>query len=175
MNITITTPQPEDALGMITVLYKTWLNTYPNAEHGITPEDVETEYAGYFTEEYIEKYQKRLAQTAEGKMRLVAKIGDNVVGVLSMKESEENCKLSILYVLPEHQGKKIGYKLFTEALSRVNKNKDIILSVAHYNQKAISFYKSLGFVETGKTEEYTLKSGAKITEIEMVLKSSSEK
>ena len=55
-----------------------------------------------------------------------------------------------------------------------DKSKDIIVQVAIYNKQAISFYKKLGFIDTGKRfsdEKYKMPiSGAVIPEIEMILK-----
>lgn len=63
-----------------------------------------------------------------------------------------------------------------KCLSFLDKNKETIVQVATYNEKAISFYKKLGFVDTGKrfTEERFVMpiSGSKIPEMEMVLSSS---
>ncbi len=85
---------------------------------------------------------------------------------------QDKNKLNVLYVLPAYQGKKIGYRLWQEALAFAGNDKDIILDVATYNAKAISFYSRLGFVDTGKRfthDESMFKSGVKIPEMEMVL------
>lgn len=51
--VTITTAKPEDARGIVEVLYKTWLDTYPNEEAGITVDDIEDKFSVYFTEEFL--------------------------------------------------------------------------------------------------------------------------
>jgi ribosomal protein S18 acetylase RimI-like enzyme len=51
--------------------------------------------------------------------------------------------------------------------------KDIIVWVASYNEKAISFYEKLGFVKTDKdlsAQTYEISPGKYIPETEMVLK-----
>ena len=57
----------------------------------------------------------------------------------------------------------------------INRNlaKDTYVDVAEYNQRAIDFYTKLGFVDTGRRhqeERFRMKSGAIITEMEMVRK-----
>ncbi|MEZ4113999.1 MAG: GNAT family N-acetyltransferase [Candidatus Paceibacterota bacterium] len=52
-------------------------------------------------------------------------------------------------------------------------DKDIVVWVASYNQKAISFYKKLGFVKTDKdmsSQFHKLPSGKFIPEIDMILR-----
>lgn len=164
---------PEDALGITTVLYKTWLDTYPNAEIGITKEDVEESYKDHFTEERVKKQQENIANAPANQLRLVAKSGDQIVGVSTMIRNENNNQLRTIYILPEFQGKGTGRMLWEEARKFCDPSKETIVQVATYNQKAISFYEKLGFVDTGKRwsdEKWRMKSGATIPEMELVIK-----
>lgn len=169
---------PEDALGITTVLYKTWLDTYPNEEIGITREDVEESYKESFTDEKIKSQQQNIANAPQNQLRLVAKIGDQVVGVSTMIRNENNNQLRTIYVLTEFQGKGIGNMLWREAKKFCDPAKDTIVQVATYNKKAISFYEKLGFVDTGKRwsdPKWKMKSGATIPEMELVIKAGVKK
>jgi len=172
MSIQITTPQPEDARGITTLLYKTWLATYPNESLGITTEDIDDVYKDAFDDERIKRGEERLRAIPNNQKRLVAKDGDLVVGTATMIKGEDSTMLKIIYVLPEYQGKGIGSMLWNAVKDFADPNKDTIVQVADYNTQAIKFYEKLGFVDTGKRwkdEKWKMKSGASIPEMEMVL------
>jgi ribosomal protein S18 acetylase RimI-like enzyme len=100
-----------------------------------------------------------------------AKDGDTVVGLCRVVRSETENRLQAIYVLPEYQGRGIGTLLWNEAQKYLDKDKDIVVAVAEYNQNAIDFYTRLGFEDTGKRwkdEKFTMKSGVQIPEMEMV-------
>jgi ribosomal protein S18 acetylase RimI-like enzyme len=164
---------PEDALGITTVLYKTWLDTYPNPELGITKEDIEESYKESFSQESLDNQKLNIESTPKNQLRLVAKVNGQVVGVSTVVVNEDFNQLRTIYVLPDFQGKGIGRLLWEEAKKFCDQKKPTIVQVATYNQKALSFYKSLGFVDTGKRwsdPKWKMKSGATIPEMEMVLK-----
>lgn len=173
MNIQITKPVPEDALGITTVLYKAWLATYPNDALGITAEDVEGSYKESFSEERIKKSEENLRNIPTNQKRVVAKDGDMVVGMATMVKNDNNNQLRTIYVLPDYHGKGIGTMLWEAVKDFVDPAKDTIVQVADYNQQAIKFYEKLGFVDTGKRwkdEKWKMRSGAYIPEMEMILK-----
>jgi ribosomal protein S18 acetylase RimI-like enzyme len=101
------------------------------------------------------------------------KEGDKVVGVCRVVNHPDKNQLQAIYVLPEYQGRGVGRMLWEEAQKYFDIEKDTIVHVADYNEKAIGFYKKVGFVDTGKRfseERYKMKSGAIISEMEMVIK-----
>ena len=51
--ITIAPATPDDVIGMQEVFYQGWLATYPNAEHGITLDDIEDRYKDRYAEDKI--------------------------------------------------------------------------------------------------------------------------
>lgn len=59
-DIKIVDPVPEDAEGTVNVYYKTWLDTYPNEELGITREDIENSYKDAFKLEEIDKLKDKI-------------------------------------------------------------------------------------------------------------------
>lgn len=173
MNIIVAPADPKDVRGMHEVRFNTWLATYPNKELGITEDDVRYQLRDLFTEEGLEKTAGRLRNPAAGEAMFFAKDGDRVIGFCGIKESEEENRLSSIYVLPEYQGKGIGKKLWQTVAPLFNPEKDTFVRVASYNMQAIDFYKRLGFTDTGRRwldEKYRLKSGAIIPEMELVLR-----
>lgn len=172
-HVTIVDAQPEDAQAIVNVLHKTWLATYPNKELGITVEDIEESYKDSFLDENLKKLADKIARLNTNEKRLVAKVGDSIVGVSTMVKNEDNNQLKTIYVLPEFQGKGIGYMLWEEGKKFCDPMKKTIVHVATYNQKAIDFYKKLGFVDTGKRFSDDMvrgrKMGVQIPEMEMVM------
>ena len=171
--ISIVPATPEDARGVAEVFYKTWLATYPNEEAGITTDDIEDRYKGAFTEEGLAKRAERIAHPPENAAFLVAREGDKIIGVCNVMIHPEKNQLQAIYVLPEYQKRGVGQLLWEEAQSHFDAAKDTTVEVATFNEKAINFYKKLGFEETGKQfadERFRMKSGAVIPETELVLK-----
>ncbi len=165
--------QPEDAEGVINVLHKTWLDTYPNEELGISREDIEDSYKDSFTEEALGKQRKKFEHIPKNEKRVVAKYGDMIVGVATMVRNENNNEFRTIYVLPEYQGRGVGKMLWEEVKDFCDPSKDTIVDVADYTTKTIEFYKKLGFVDTGKRfvdERFRLRDGKTFSEMELVIK-----
>jgi len=171
--ITISIATPQDAEGVDKVFYKTWLVTYPNEEAGITVDDIEDRFKDRLTEEGVKKASEKIANPPEGSTTFIAKEGDMIVGVCRIIVSEQENRIGAIYVLPEHQGKGIGKKLWEQAQKFFDFKKDTFVSVVSYNTNAIDFYKRLGFEDTGKRwndEKFKMKSGAIFPEMEMIIK-----
>lgn len=118
------------------VFYRTWLDTYPNIEAGITIDDIEDRFKTAFTEESL---ASRIDGIEKG---IFAKAGDNVIGVCFPIELETVNQLRAIYVLPDYQRHGTGLLLWNEAQKKFNSKKDVIVHVATYNAKAIAFIKS---------------------------------
>lgn len=156
------------------VFYKTWLVTYPNKEVGITIADVEEKYKDRFSEQAIEKRKKDILNISKNELFLVAKDKEVVIGACKLKKEDEYNELGAIYVLPDYQRNGIGKMFWDRAMEFFDDKKDIIVHVATYNEKAINFYKKMGFVDTGKRfaeEKFRMPiSGSCIPEMEMIIK-----
>ncbi len=173
--ITVSKAAEEDAFGIARVHKATWLDTYPNEEYGISKEDVEDRVKNRLSAESLEKTRDLIRESVEQKntLYLVAKEGESVVGFSKGTIEDIYNKLDAIYILPEYQNKGIGKKLWSDLEKFFDKEKDTIVHLAKYNTKAMQFYKSLGFEETGKyfTEErFRFKSGSILPETEMVIR-----
>lgn len=176
-DITIRDINSEDAEAVVNVFYKAWLDTYPNEKLGITKADIESKFKNSFDKDYIQKRGERYENLPDDTKMVVAVDGDKVVGTASMVRNPENNQLRTIYVLPEMQGRGVGRKLWNDLAGFRDPNKDTIVHVADYNENAITFYKKLGFVDSGKRwsdEKFKMTSGAMIPEMEMVIKRSNE-
>ncbi len=172
-NIFIREAVPDDAKDIINVYYKTWLDTYPNDDLGITKDDIEDKYKNSFTEENINIQKERILNLPENQKRFVAIIDDSIVGVSSVIRDENFNQLKTIYVLPEYQGKGVGKKLWGAMKIFIDFNKDTTVNVATYNKKAIGFYENLGFIDSGKRwvdEKWKMRSGAVLPEMEMIIR-----
>jgi ribosomal protein S18 acetylase RimI-like enzyme len=150
--ITIRNASEDDAFAIQSVFYKTWLETYPNKEVGITKEDIEENFKDDFTDQKINEFKERLKNIPANSILLVAEDNtvNQIIAVCRIFVREQYNQLQAIYVLPEYQGRGVGMALWSETQKHFNQKMDTIVQVATYNEKAISFYNSLGFVDTGK-------------------------
>jgi ribosomal protein S18 acetylase RimI-like enzyme len=168
--LTIAPVAPDDIVGMQDVFYRGWLATYPNAEHGITVDDIEDRYKDRLSEEKLRTRRGQIANPPEGKTTLIARKGGKVVGVCRVTKHADRNQLYAIYVLPKYHGQGIGTAMWNAAQQYLDPAKHTIVEVATYNANAIKFYEGLGFVDTGKrmsNPKFTMKSGAIIPEMEM--------
>lgn len=172
MPVEIRTATIEDVDGVREVQHRTWLATYPNAKLGITEEDIESRFRE--SPEQASRYRRMLQQWISDDPLAyfwVATDGGRVVGFCrAMKDGGQN-KIQAIYVLPEYQRQQIGKRLLERAFVWLGTQQDIFLDVASYNEQAISFYRSFGFVpsgDNGHSGAAALPSGAMIPEIELV-------
>jgi ribosomal protein S18 acetylase RimI-like enzyme len=171
---------PEDAEAVSELLHVTWMATYPNAEAGITEEDIRLRTEGEKGEripQNIQNWRENIESNDGSRAVFVARQDSQVVGMSASGISASNGKrrLYALYVLPETQGKGVGSKLMEKALDWLGEEQDIYLAVASYNQNAIGFYKRFGFESAGTpiVDEGNVYGTTRIPEIEMVRRAKS--
>ena len=160
----------EDIRGIQAVMKATWLDTYPNEEANITREDIEVKVAEWDSEETIAEKEKTIPNSPENVLQLVARENGKVIGYCRAVKKEPFNKLQVIYVLPEYQGRGIGYQFASKVLEWLGTERDVALEVVKYNESAIQFYKKLGFEIIGDAHNPVadLPSGATMPEFRMV-------
>lgn len=170
--ILIVDATPQDFIGFREVQKISWLATYPNEELGITSQDIEERFDDSTKEakKTVEE-RKRAINTDPSLHTWVAKFHGKIVGFCVTTKGKEN-HIQAIYILPEFQGKGIGKRFMQVSLTWLGDKEDVYVNTASYNQKAIDFYKSFGFVDTGEYVEPSVifKSGVIIPEMKMVKK-----
>lgn len=173
--IVIERAKPEDAEAVAEVQRITWQATYPNAEAGITEEDIRLRTEGEHGERIpknIENWRRHI-EASDGSIAVfVARYCGKVVGMTAPGFIEGRRRIGALYVLPDMQGKGIGSGLLKKALEWHGGEEDVWLNAASYNTKAINFYKRFGFEQTDAVviDNGNVYGDKRIPEIEMVLR-----
>lgn len=144
---------PDDAEAICDIRDRAWIAAYPNAELGITADDIKLNAQGVdgeFVPRRIAYLKERFAKgNGTGLTIFVARVDGKVVGYIDPKIDEHNRhSISAIYVAPEAQRMGIGSKLMQQALDLFGRDQNIFLEVVSYNQNAINFYKRFGFEET---------------------------
>lgn len=148
-DINIRIAKEKDISQLCKVQKETWIDTYPNGEYGITVEDILTK--DFDSGKKIELLKE---QFRNKKLRVwVALDGEKIVGFSRAKKAELKNDFSVIYILPQYQRMGIGKQLANAVFEWLRESKTIVVEVVKYNNKAISFYKKLGF---GSPEEVKL-------------------
>jgi ribosomal protein S18 acetylase RimI-like enzyme len=169
----ITPIAPIDAAEVKQLFRDVWVATYPNEDEGITIADVDTFFTNQLSEDNIGRFTETISTLPGTHYYFVARIDQKIVGICEVDVLEAENKFNIIAVLPQHQGKGIGYALWQKAYEVMNDANPVPLCVARYSADAIGFYKQLGFVEDGAIplpEEFCLPSGIVLPEIRMILR-----
>lgn len=166
---TITTPEPEDIEGITQMHVQSWLDVYPNEEHGISREHVQ-ESVKRFTNE--DGYKKRLAYVQEAHtnpnyfFRIAKDKEGKIVGFIDVRRRDQENELAGLYLEKTAYGSGLAQQLTDQALDWLGDDgKDIRLTVATYNDRAQAFYRKLGFERVPGSEREKDKTGIPIVEM----------
>jgi ribosomal protein S18 acetylase RimI-like enzyme len=92
----------------------------------------------------MENYKEECSRNIEN--NYLIKYNGNNIGWLEYELSKKYIYIGQIHILPEYQGKGIGSNIINEIIKYGRKKKkDIFLYVIKYNDKALKFYKKLGF------------------------------
>lgn len=149
-NLRITRETADDIFEVNELVYITWLDTYPNAKAGILKEDIEEKFKHRNDIDHKNKVLENFKNRKENIHSLVAKMDNKIVGYCRIITYNDYDQLQMIYILPAYQHMGIGSALWDKAKADIIKNSKVIVQVATYNTKAISFYKKLGFSDNGK-------------------------
>lgn len=169
VNYTIAIPEPEDIEGIINMHVQSWLDVYPNEEHGISREHVQ-ESVKRFTNDEGHKKRRRYIEEAHTNpdyfFRIAKDDKGKIVGFIDVRRRSEENELGGLYLDKAAHGTGLAQQLTDQALNWLgNDNKDIRLTVATYNDRAQAFYRKLGFELVPGSEQKKDKTGIPIVEM----------
>ncbi|MCI6378680.1 MAG: GNAT family N-acetyltransferase [Clostridiales bacterium] len=161
MAVQIVSARPEHSEGIGYAHYTAWEETY----RGLMPD-------GFLDQRTLEKC-RALSKAYPGP-RLAAMDGGRVVG-FACYEREARAftkrpgmsEISALYLLRSHQGQGNGRRLMEACLAMLP-HKEIVLYVLKGNERAIDFYKHMGFCLTGRELKQETGFG-EIVELEMLM------
>jgi L-phenylalanine/L-methionine N-acetyltransferase len=116
----------------------------------------------------VETYRKRIADTLDGHYNLVALVGGELVGQISLntypgKARRSHAAYVGMSVRDDWQGKGIGSALLREALVLADhwlNLKRVALDVFVDNAPAIALYEKFGFEREGLQRAYAFRDGA---------------
>ncbi len=113
-------------------------------------------FPGLETEDSILEYEKTLLKNIKRRSAICAKDQNCVVGVLLF--STKNNMLCYMAVHPNYRRQGIATKMITEMLTKLDKNRDIIVSTFREDDEKgtapRAFYKKFGFMEDELIEEF---------------------
>lgn len=132
-------------------------------------------YAGLVDQAYLDALTLEKCTDIAFRWRdnlLVAKENGKVIGFVGYgacgdDSLPETGEVFSLYILSDYYDKKIGYALMRAALEKLSAYKRIVVWVLESNQRAIRFYKKVGFRFDGTKKPINL--GTENTEIRMTL------
>lgn len=79
------------------------------------------------------------------------------VGIMSVAQRPDCVFVNQIYVLPEHQGRRIGRECMLTVMERAKGlGLPVQLQVMKVNPRAVAFYRRLGFTITGETATHVL-------------------
>ena len=133
-------------------------------------------YRGIVSDRYLDSMTVE-ATTARARQfpenTLVAKDKENVVGFAVYGPSRDEDltdagEVVAIYVLSEYYGRKIGYRLMNEAISRLGEYNTVLVWVFEKNERAIRFYHKYGFEFDGSRKQWNL--GTPVSIVRMIKK-----
>jgi len=135
------------------------------------------------TDESIQKIASeeflRVLLSDPAKWLFVAEEDHRIIGFASLRENEEDkekIELSGIIVLSGYEGKGIGTSLYQEAL-RTAKDlgfRRMVVKTETFNERAIGFYKKLGFIERGTKVETIDGTNVSLVVLEAILPTTAE-
>lgn len=128
---------------------RSWLDAYPNEDHGVTRKWVEERTNGWLTPEALEDSRVRFGTVYGSPQHFhrIAVKNSDVVGIVHASKTEKGQHLEALYIAKEFYGSGLAKRLMDQALNWLDLSLPVDLEVVTYNKRAQAFYKKYGFEE----------------------------
>ncbi len=136
-----------DSLNLAALSIQVWLHTYAS-------EGIRKEISSFVTKTFTEEYFNKLLNDQNYRILVFIKENHLIGYILANLESfwqdkSHGYEIDKLYVQEHFQGFGIGRQLLSELAARYGDT--FWLSTWVHNEKAINFYKHLGFIDIGHT------------------------
>jgi ribosomal protein S18 acetylase RimI-like enzyme len=155
----ISQPSIDDAAELAAMHNQSWLDTYPNEQAGVSHEYIENMIAKRVSPAGIKKRQSFIQESYDNPdyfLRVAKSNNGVIVGFIDGRRKYDHYELNGLYTKKSTYGTGLGRELWLTYLSWAsqNKDKDIILTVATYNDRAKSFYTKIGLQVVNDSERF---------------------
>jgi ribosomal protein S18 acetylase RimI-like enzyme len=133
---------------------RSWRDTYPNEEHGVSKEWVEERTARWLTPEALEDSRVRFGPVYNDPRhfhRIALKDGQ-VVGIVHGSKNDKGQHLEAIYIDKELYGTGLAKRLMEQVLEWFDRSLPIALEAVTYNERAKAFYRKYGFEEKTGSE-----------------------
>ena len=165
-DIKISVAKISDIPEMCQVHKRVWLDTYTAKVCGLCQTDILNK--DFDSPKKIGKWKYSLE---DANYRIwVAKAGNKIVGFCGGRIGDHENDFSVIYILPDFQHMGIGKKFAQKVLKWFGSSKPTAVEVAKCNEKAINFYKKLGFSEPKPIDPTILTNGKRIEIVKMYLR-----
>jgi len=126
---------------------KSWVDTYPNEEAGVTREWLLDHTAQWLTPEGLEGSQEHFRAIFGNPDHFyrVASDGKSILGMAHASVIDGSQHLEAMYTDKSQHGTGLAQKMMDSVFEWLDLSKPIVLEVASYNKRAIAFYRKYGF------------------------------
>lgn len=162
-------PTIDDAIEIINMHNKSWLDTYPNEEHGISREYIESMISNRLTPKGIDQRRDNIERSHNDPtyfLRIAKDSGGHIVGFIDGFLEDDKYELAGLYTDKQTHGSGLALILWNSYREWADPAKVIWLTVATYNDRARGFYKKNGFKELPETERLYGESRISVIDME---------
>lgn len=143
----IVEPAVEDAESLSAMHGQSWLDTYPNDEHGVSFDYIQAMVEKRGNKKGLEirrKYIEESHTNPDYYFRVAKDIQGEVVGFVDGRKGKKN-ELCGLYIAKSEYGTGLALELCEGILGWLGRDKDVCLTVVSYNARAQKFYQKIGF------------------------------
>lgn len=152
----ITRPTLDDVESFRRMQAKSWLDTYPNEEAGISKKWIQDRWDAMLTPEGLADSKERVAGFLEDPTVFiyVAKVGDECIGMVNASNTNDIQRIEALYVDKSYHGTGTARALMDIVMEDLDPSKPIALEVITYNERAQRFYEKYGFTVVQGSEHF---------------------
>lgn len=168
---TIHRPKIEEALELATMHNKSWVDTYPNDDAGVSLEYIKELISTRLSEESLDRRRSNIARSKDDTayfLRIAKNKSGDIVGFIDGFFENDTYELAGLYTDKKTHGSGLAMQLWHSYKQWMNPAKTVWLTVATYNEKAKAFYRKVGFKELPHTKRLYKKTRIPVIDMERI-------